>query len=93
MGRDAGLEDVSLERDAGLGRDATLEDTVLGRITVWRMRIWGEVSFWRMLVWRGVLVEEGCWFREDTDLEDEDLGRDVLEDVNFEDAGLAGIFI
>lgn len=47
-----------------------------------------------MLVWRGVLVEKGCWFREDTDLEDEDLGRDVvLEDVNLEDASLAGILI
>lgn len=39
LGRDADLEDVTLEKDAGLGRGATLEDIALGRITVWRMRI------------------------------------------------------
>lgn len=31
LGKDAGLENFSLEKDAGLGRDATLEDAGVGR--------------------------------------------------------------
>lgn len=69
LGKDAGLENFSLEKDAGLGRDATLEDAGVGRNAALERD--GDTEDAGL----GGKSFGGCWFEEEYQFGGRGLGR------------------